>query len=57
MRMLCGCTCVFTPATEVSRFTPAEELVGQVLRTVLYAVDGTIGRGRKVGSVDRKVGG
>ena len=26
--MLCGCTCVFTPATEDSRLTPAEEVCG-----------------------------
>ena len=36
MRMLCGCTCVFTPATEGSRFTPAEEVGGTGAQDNVY---------------------
>ena len=34
--MLCGCTCVFTPATEDSRFTPAEEVGGTGAQDSVY---------------------
>ena len=36
MRLLCGCTCVFTPATEDSRFTPAEEVDGTGAQDNVY---------------------
>ena len=36
--MLCGCTCVFTPATEDSRFTPAEEVCGTGAQDNVHAL-------------------